>query len=128
MVFKNNKGIAIEMAIGFATLMFLFSIMISVACFSSARVNNIFLYKQKERLFIDNIYEKEVNNLILGIDANNVYEFEYGKSSKEFKSVTTNDGSKYTLIVFEVLDNKEVLECQFVIEGERPIIMKWIYM
>lgn len=123
----NKKGMAIEMAIGFAALMFLFSVMISLACFSAARVNNAFLYKQEEKLFVDNIYEKEVKNVINGNLGSNIYQFEYSGKKKQFNSSVTNEDSKYLLVVSDE-EYKSVLECEFILVDGKAKIQKWLYI
>lgn len=123
----NKKGIAIEMAIGFGALMFLFSVMISLACFSAARVNNAFLYKQEEKLFVDNIYEKEVKNVINGNLGSNIYQFEYSGKKKQFNSSVTNEDSKYLLVVSDE-EYKSVLECEFILVDGKAKIQKWLYI
>lgn len=123
----NKKGMAIEMAIGFAALMFLFSVMISLACFSAARVNNAFLYKQEEKLFVDNIYEKEVKNVINGNLGSNIYQFEYSGKKKQFNSSVTNEDSKYLLVVSDE-EYKSVLECEFILVNGKAKIQKWLYI
>lgn len=123
----NKKGIAIEMAIGFGALMFLFSVMISLACFSAARVNNAFLYNQEEKLFVDNIYEKEVKNVINGNLGSNIYQFEYSGKKKQFNSSVTNEDSKYLLVVSDE-EYKSVLECEFILVDGKAKIQKWLYI